>query len=148
MLHPIGGHAKGERGCFGPRFGFAGAIGQVAGQFRHFADPAAVRFVLGVEQSDHPGCHNRHAVMMSRLPPARSMLFPAMNVCGDKGDRRWPPVFNPMRPRAKFRKHLTGPKLLRHPVVMVIGENPAEGIDDRRVTLGTVEGRPAQRWRD
>jgi hypothetical protein len=62
-----------------------------------------------------------------------------MNVCDDEADRRWPVVFNPMRSRAKFSKYLTGPKPLRRPVVMVIGENTGEAVDDRRVALVTVE---------
>ena len=62
-----------------------------------------------------------------------------MNVCDDEGDRRWPVVFNPMRSRPKFSKYLTGPKLFRRPVVLVIGENPGEDVDDRRVAPVTVE---------
>jgi hypothetical protein len=43
-----------------------------------------------------------------------------------------------MRSRAGFSKYLTRPKF-RSPVVMVIGENPVENVDDRRVALMTVE---------
>jgi len=67
------------------------------------------------------------------------MLFPAMNVCDDEGDRRWSVVFNPMRSRAEFTEYLTGPKFLRRAVVMVVGENPFEDVDDRRIALVTVE---------
>ena len=66
------------------------------------------------------------------------MLFPVMNVCRDEGDRRSPLVFNPMRSWAEFWECLTGPKVLRRHVVMVIGENPAEDVDDRRVALVAV----------
>ena len=69
-----------------------------------------------------------------------------MNVCDDEGDRRWPVVFNPMRSRPKFSKYLTGPKLFRRPVVLVIGENPGEDVDDRRVAPVTVEPNMAA-WR-
>jgi hypothetical protein len=79
-------------------------------------------------------------------PPPAAKLFSAMNVCDDEGDRRWPGVFNPMRSRPKFSKYLTGPKLLRGPVIMVIGENPGEDVDDRRVAPVTVEPNMAA-WR-
>jgi len=62
-----------------------------------------------------------------------------MNVCDDEGDRRWSVVFNPMRSRAEFSEYLTGPKFLRRAVVMVVGENPFEDVDDRRIALVTVE---------
>jgi hypothetical protein len=62
-----------------------------------------------------------------------------MNVCGDKGDRRWPVVFHPMRPRAEFSERLTGPKFLCCPVVVVISESPAEDVYDRRVAPVAVE---------
>src|SRR5260370_42566790 len=68
-----------------------------------------------------------------------SMLFPAMNVCGDKGERRRAPIFDPMWSRAKFSKYLTGPKLRRRAVVMVIGENSPEDVNDRRISLVAVE---------
>src|SRR5271166_189555 len=66
-------------------------------------------------------------------------LFPAMNVCGDGGDWRWPHVFYPVRSRAKFSECLTGPKFLRRLVVMVVRENSVEDVHDRRVALVTVE---------
>ena len=81
----------------------------------------------------------------TKKPPA-AKLFSAMNVCDDEGDRRWLVVFNPMRSRPKFSKYLTGPKLLRRPVVLVIGENPGKDVDDRRVAPVTVEPNMAA-WR-
>jgi CubicO group peptidase (beta-lactamase class C family) len=44
-----------------------------------------------------------------------------------------------MRSWTEFWECLTGPKVLRRHVVMVIGENPAEDVDDRRVALVAVE---------
>src|SRR5260370_1357097 len=74
-----------------------------------------------------------------------STLFPAMNVCGDKGERRRAPIFDPMWSRAKFSKYLTGPKLLRRAVVMVIGENSPEDVNDRRISLVAVKADMAAR---
>jgi hypothetical protein len=68
-----------------------------------------------------------------------------MDVCGDEGDRRWPVVFNPMRSQAKFSKYLTRLKLFRRPIVVVVGENPVEDVDDRRIALVTVEADVATR---
>jgi hypothetical protein len=44
-----------------------------------------------------------------------------------------------MRSRAKFSKHLTLPKLLGRLIVMVIGKNPGQDVDDRRVALVTMK---------
>jgi hypothetical protein len=67
------------------------------------------------------------------------MLFPTVDVCGNKDDRSWSVVLKPMRSRAKFSKYLTRPKFLRCPVVVVVGENPVEDIDNSRITPMTVE---------
>jgi hypothetical protein len=49
------------------------------------------------------------------------------------------PGFPPNAIAGQFGKRLTGPKLLRRPVVVVIGQNAGEDVDDRRVALVRVE---------
>ena len=78
----------------------------------------------------------------------RRLLFPVVNVCSDKDDRRWPVVFNPMRSPAIFDKYLTGLKLFRRPVIVVVGENPVEDVDDRWIALVTMEPDMAARRHD
>jgi hypothetical protein len=53
-----------------------------------------------------------------------------------------------MRSRAKFSKYLARPKFLRCPVVVVVGENPVDDIDDRRIAPMTVEPDVAARRHD
>jgi hypothetical protein len=66
-------------------------------------------------------------------------LLPAMNVGGDKTHRRWSLVFDPMRSRAELGKNLAGSKLFRRTVVMVVGDNSGEYVNDCRVALVAVE---------
>ena len=59
-------------------------------------------------------------------------------------------ILDPVRSRAEFGEYLTRTKLLRRSIVMVIGEDPREQVDDRGVALdGCADryGRPATRPR-
>ena len=128
-------------------------ITTIAGEMETFICHLPSRAQRTVSRHLLPG-DGRHGIReelkdMARRPtkkPPAAKLFSAMNVCDDEGDRRWLVVFNPMRSRPKFSKYLTGPKLLRRPVVLVIGENPGEDVDDRRVAPVTVEPNMAG-WR-
>ena len=67
------------------------------------------------------------------------MLLSTMDICDD--ERHWCStlVFDPVRSRAEFGKYLAGTKLLRRSIVMVIGEDPGEQVDDRGVALMAVQ---------
>ena len=50
-----------------------------------------------------------------------------------------------MGARAKFGEDLAGAELLYCAVVMVIGQNPGEQVDDRRIALMAVKANMAAR---
>src|ERR1700746_993665 len=75
-------------------------------------------------------------------------LFPAMDVRDDKRYRCGPLVFDPMGARAKFGEGLARMELLCRAVVMVIGQNPGEQVDDRRIALMAVAANMAARRYD
>jgi hypothetical protein len=48
-------------------------------------------------------------------------------------------VFDPVRSRAEFGEYLAGTKLLCRSVVMVIGQDSGEQVDDSRIALMAVQ---------
>jgi len=79
---------------------------------------------------------------------ATRCLFPTMNVGDDKGHRRGTGIFDPMGARAEFGEDLAGVQFLCRSVVMVVGQNPGEQVDDRRIALMAVETDMAARRHD
>src|SRR5260370_123991 len=71
-----------------------------------------------------------------------------MDVRDDKGHRRGTLVFDPMRSRAGFGEDLAGVKLLCRSVVMVIGQNSGEQVDDGRIASMAVQSDMAARRHD
>ena len=49
------------------------------------------------------------------------------------------PVFDPVHSRPEFGEYLAGTKLLCCSIVMVVGEDPGEQVDDRGIALMAVQ---------
>src|SRR6516162_7784045 len=71
-----------------------------------------------------------------------------MDIRDDKCHSCGPLVFDPMGAGAKFGESLAGVELLCCAVVMVIGQDPGEQVDNRRITLMAVEANVAARCYD
>src|SRR5271156_1134897 len=71
-----------------------------------------------------------------------------MDICDD--ERHWcrTLVFDPVRSRAEFGEYLAGTKLLCRSIIMVIGEDPGEQVDDRGIALMAVQTDMASRQHD
>src|SRR5271169_1462683 len=62
-----------------------------------------------------------------------------MDIGDDERHRGRTRIFNPVRSRAELGEYLAGMKLLYCPIVMVIGEDAGEQVDNGRITLMTVQ---------
>src|SRR5271169_5694581 len=71
-----------------------------------------------------------------------------MDIGDDERHRVRTPVLDPVRSRAEFGEYLTGTKLLCRSIVMVIGQNPREQVDDSRIALMAVQTDMAARRHD
>src|SRR5271170_4914596 len=62
-----------------------------------------------------------------------------MDIGDDERYRVRTRILDPVRSRAEFGEYLTGTKLLCRSIVMVIGQDPREQVDDGRIALMTVQ---------
>src|SRR5271155_1972250 len=119
--------------------------------------------VLGVPHlpSQHPPDHRRHSDPKHARSPHRrqsvsfaksdwrpslvarkrpgAVLFSAMDIRHNERHRGGAGILDPVLSRTEFGEYLAGNKLLCRSIVMVIGEDPGEQVDDRRIALMAVQ---------
>jgi hypothetical protein len=71
-----------------------------------------------------------------------------MNIGDDECHWCGTPVFDPVHSRPEFDEYLAGTKLLCCSIVMVVGEDPGEQVDDRGIALMAVQTDMAARRHD
>ena len=71
-----------------------------------------------------------------------------MDIGDNECHRCGTPVFDPVHSRPEFGEYLAGTKLLCCSIVMVVGEDPGEQVDDRGIALMAVQTDMAARRHD
>jgi hypothetical protein len=74
-----------------------------------------------------------------RPAAAGAVLFSAMDIGDDEGHRVRTRILDPVLPRPEFGEYLAGTILLCRSVVMVIGQDSGEQVDDSRIALMAVQ---------
>ena len=62
-----------------------------------------------------------------------------MDIRDDECGRCRTLVFDPVRARPELGERLAGPKLLRRPVVAMVGQDPGQQVDDRGIALMAMQ---------
>src|SRR5271170_8156774 len=70
-----------------------------------------------------------------------------MDIGDDERYRVRTRILDPVRSRAEFGEYLAGTKLLCRSIVMMVGEDPGEQVDDRGIALMAVQT-DMTAWRD